>query len=123
MKTTGAIAGKSETGRKKFTARQWEALIGFCGVETRKQVQNIWKQIEKACDATEVCTIVVTAIKEEQIEVNRQSIRVWFGNGVAEDIFKCRSTYGPMSDILKTNQGISFMVLIHCITQEIWIME
>ena len=40
-KMNGAIEGDSETGRKKFTARQWAALIGFCGVETRKQVQNI----------------------------------------------------------------------------------
>ena len=45
MKTNGTIEGDSETRRKKFTARQWEALIGFCGVETRKQFQKIWKQI------------------------------------------------------------------------------
>ena len=41
-KMNGAIAGDSETGRKKFTARQWAALIGFFGAETRNQVQNIW---------------------------------------------------------------------------------
>ena len=38
MKTNGAIAGNSATGRKKFTASQWAALIGFCGFENRKQV-------------------------------------------------------------------------------------
>ena len=63
MKMTGAIAGNSATGQKKLTARQWAALIGFCGVETQKQVQMFWKLIVKAWDATEVCTIVVIAIK------------------------------------------------------------
>ena len=38
MKMNSSIAGDSTTGREKFTARQWEALIGFCGVETKKQV-------------------------------------------------------------------------------------
>ena len=52
MNINGAIAGDSETGRKKFTARQWVAIIGFFGVETRKQVQKNWKQIEKARYAT-----------------------------------------------------------------------
>ena len=40
MKINGAIAGDSETGRKKFTARQWAALIGFCGIEDWKKVQK-----------------------------------------------------------------------------------
>ena len=31
-KMKGAIAGNSEIWRKKFTARKWAALIGFCGV-------------------------------------------------------------------------------------------
>ena len=48
MKINGAIAGYSATGKKKITARQWLALIGFLVVETQNQVQNIWKQIEKA---------------------------------------------------------------------------
>ena len=61
---------------KKFTARQWAALIGFCGVETRKQVQNIWKKIEKYHDEKEVRTIVVTSIEEQQVDVDRQSIWV-----------------------------------------------
>ena len=52
------------------------ALIGLCGVETWKQVQKNWKQIEKDRDATEVCTIVITAIKEQQADVDRQSIRL-----------------------------------------------
>ena len=30
-----------------------------------------WKQIKKAHNATEVCTIVVTAIKEQQVGVYR----------------------------------------------------
>ena len=82
-------------------------LIGFCGVETRKQVQTIWNQIKKARDATEVHTIVVTAIKEQQADVYRQSSRVWFGNNVVEDIYKCRFSYGPMVNMAKTEQGIS----------------
>ena len=94
MKMNGTIAGDSATGQRKFTARQWAALIGFCGVETRKQVPKIWKQIEKARYATEVRTIVVTSIKEQQVEVDRQSSQVWFGDDVAEDIWKCRFTYG-----------------------------
>ena len=71
MKMNGAIAGYSTTGRKKFTARLWAALIGFCGVETRKQVQKFWKQIEKSRNATEVRIIVVTTIKEQQVDVDR----------------------------------------------------
>ena len=88
MKMNGDIAGDSTIGRKKFTARQWEALIGFCGVETWKQVQKFWKQIKKARDIKEVRTIVVTAIKEQQVDVYRQSSRVWFGDDVVEDIWK-----------------------------------
>ena len=40
-------------------------MIGFCGVETQKEVQNIWKKIEKAHYVTGVHTIVVIAIKEQ----------------------------------------------------------
>ena len=36
IKMNGAIAEDSETGRKKFMARQWAALIECFGVETRK---------------------------------------------------------------------------------------
>ena len=97
MKINVSIAGDSENGRKKFIARQWAALIAFFGLETRKQGQNIWKHIEKACDATEVRTILVTAIKEQQVDVDRHSIRVWFVKDVAEYICKCRFTYGPMA--------------------------
>ena len=68
MKMDGAIAGDSATGRKKFTARQ------------------IWRKIEKYCDATEVRTIVVTTIKEQQVDVEIQSSWVCFGDDVAEDI-------------------------------------
>ena len=98
MKMNGAITVDSETGRKKFTARQWAALIGFCGVETRKQVQNIWKKIEKARDVTEVRTIVVTEIKEQQVDVDRKSSRqpgvVWK---------RCRGRHMEMQIQLQTN--------------------
>ena len=123
IKMNGAIAGDSTTGRNKFTARQWVALIGFCGVETRKQVQKIWKQIEKARDSTEVRTIVVTAIKEQQVDVDRQSSRVWFGDDVAKEIYKCRFTYGLMANMAKTERGILIMVFIYWTAQEIWDME
>ena len=76
MKINGAIAGDSATGRKKFTVRQWAALIGICGVETWKQVQKNWREIKNAHYATEVRTIVVTAIKEQKVDVDRHSNRV-----------------------------------------------
>ena len=101
MKMNDNIAGDPETRRKKFTARQWASLIGFCGVETRKQVQKNWEQIEKACDATELHTIVVTSIQEQQVDVDRHSSQVWFRDDVAEDIWKCRFTYGPMANMEK----------------------
>ena len=116
------IAENSATGQKKFTARQWLALIGFSGVETRKQIQNIWKQIRKDCDATEVRTIVVTAIKEQKIDVDRQSSSVWYGNNVAEEIYKFRFTYIPMENIAKTERGVLIVVFVHCTAQEIWDM-
>ena len=68
-------------------------------------------------------TIVVTAIKEPQVDVDRQSIRVWFGNDVAEDIWECRFTYGPIANMAKTERGISIMVFIRWTAQEIWEME
>ena len=40
MKMNGAIAGDSASGQTKFTARQLAALIGYCGVENRKQAQT-----------------------------------------------------------------------------------
>ena len=72
MEMNSVITGDSTTGRKKFTARHWAYLIGFCGVKTRKQVQKFWKKIENARDATEVRTIVITVIKEQQIGVYKQ---------------------------------------------------
>ena len=119
----GYIVGDSETGRRKFTAGQWAALIGFYVVEIWKQVQNIWKKIEKARDATEMRTIVVTVIKEQQLDVDIQSSRVWFSDDVAEDIWKCRFTYGPMANMAKTERGISIMVFVRWTAQEIWEME
>ena len=83
MKMNGAIAVDTATDQKKFVARQLSAQIGYFGVETWKQVQNIWKQIKMARDATEVCTIVVAAIKEQQVGVDRKSSQVWFGSDVA----------------------------------------
>ena len=47
MKFTGDIAGNSANERNKFTARQWEALIGFSGVETQKQVQKFGKKLKR----------------------------------------------------------------------------
>ena len=91
---------------------QWAALIGFCVVETQKQILKNWKQIENSRDATEVRTIVVTAIKEQQVDVDRQSSWVCFGDNVAEDIWNCRFTYRPMANIAKTERGISIMVFI-----------
>ena len=119
MKMNGNIAGYSAPGQKEITARQWAALIGFCDIETRKQVQNFWKQIEKARDETEVPTIVVISIKEQQVDVDKQSSLVWFGDDVAEDIWKCRFTYGPMENMAKTEQGILIMVFIRWTAQEI----
>ena len=48
---------------------------------------------------------------------------MWFGNDVAEDIRKCRFTYGPMANMAKTEWGISIMVFISWTTQEIWDTE
>ena len=119
----GAVAGDSATWRKKFTSKQWAELIGFCGVETRKHVQNNWKHTEKARDATEVCTIVVPTIKEQQVDVDRQSIRVWFGDDVVKDIWKYRFTYGPISNMENYEWGISIMVFIGWNAQKIWDIE
>ena len=95
----------------------------ICGVETQKYVQNNWGQIEKAHDATEVHTIVVTKIKEQQVDIDRQSIRAWFSDDVAEDIWKYRFTYGPMENMTKTERGILIMVFIRWTAQKIWDME
>ena len=35
---------------------------------------------------------------------------MWFGNDVAEDIWKYRFTYGPMENMEKTERGISIML-------------
>ena len=65
---------------------------------------------------------MVTTIKEEQVDVDRESIRVWFGNAVAEDIWKCRFAYRPMANMAKNEQGLSIMVFIRWTAQEIWEM-
>ena len=68
----------------------------------------------------EVRTIVVTAIKEQQVDGDRQSSWVCFGDDAAEDIWKCIFTYTPMANMEKTEQGILIMVFIRCTAQEIW---
>ena len=55
---------------------------------------------------------MVTAIKKQQVDVDRQSIQVWFGEDFAEDIWKYRFTYGQMENMAKTERGISIMVCI-----------
>ena len=47
-----------------------------------KNLEANWK----VHDATVVRTIVVTAIKEKQVDVDRQSSQVWFGDDVAKYI-------------------------------------
>ena len=55
-------------------------------------------------------TIVVTVLKEQKVNVETQSIRVWFCNDVAEDIWKCRFTYRLMANMEETERSISIMV-------------
>ena len=116
MKMTSAMVGYSETGRKKFTAKQWAVLIGFSRVETQKQLQIFWKHIEKDRDATKVRTIVITAIMEQQIDVDRHSSQVWFVDNVAEDIWKYRFTYRPMKNTENIERGISIMIFTYWTT-------
>ena len=66
---------------------------------------------------------MVTTIKEQQVDVGRQSSRVWFGEDVAEEIWKCRFTYGPMANMAKTELSILIMVFIRGNAQEICDME
>ena len=44
---------------------------------------------------------MVAIIKEQQVDIDRQSSRVWFGDDVEEDIWKCRFTYGLMANMTK----------------------
>ena len=64
-----------------------------------------------------------TAIKEQKDGVDRQSNRVWFGDDVTEDIWKCGFSYGTRENVAKTERGISIMVFIRWTAQEIWEME
>ena len=66
---------------------------------------------------------MVVSIKKQQVDVDRYSSRVWFGDDVAEDIWKCRFAYGRMANIAKTERGILIMVFIRFNTQKIWDME
>ena len=95
----------------------------MCGTAWVLWSQKNWKKIEKARDATEVRTIVLNAIKEQQVDVDKQYIWVWFGNNIVEDNWKCRFTYKPMANIAKTERRISIMVFIHWTAQEILDMK
>ena len=64
-----------------------------------------------------------TTIKEQHVDVDRQSIQVWFGDNVAGDIWKCRFTNRTMENMGKSERGILIMVFIRWTTQEIWDME
>ena len=66
---------------------------------------------------------MITKIKEQQVDVDRQSSWVWFVEDVAEDIWKFRFIYRLMSNIEKTERGISITVFIRWTAQEIWDME
>ena len=41
---------------------------------------------------------MVTVIKEQHVGVDSQSSWVWFGDDATEDIWKCRFTYGPITN-------------------------
>ena len=45
--------------------------------------------------------LVITTINEQQVDVDRQSSREWFGDDVSEDIWKSRFTYGIMTNMAK----------------------
>ena len=66
---------------------------------------------------------MVNIIHEHQIDINRQSSRVWFGRNNAKDIWKYRFTYGPMANMAKIEQDISIVVFICWNAQEVWDME
>ena len=117
MKTNDSISGNSATGWKKFTARQWAVLIFFLNLKPGSRFKTIVSKNKKARDATEVRTIMVTAIKEQQIDIERQSIQLWFGDDMAEDIWKFRFTYRPIANMAITEQGVSIMVFIRWTTQ------
>ena len=68
-------------------------------------------------------TIGVAAIKEQQVDVDRYSSRVGFGNDVTEDMWKYIFTYIPKENMSETERGISIM-LFNCWTaHEIWDIE
>ena len=63
---------------------------------------------------------MVTVIKEQQVDVDKQSSRVWSGDDVAEDIWKFRFTYKPMENMEKTERCIFIMVFIDWTSQKSW---
>ena len=60
---------------------------------------------------------------EQQVDVDRKSSQVWFGDDVTEEIWKWRFIYGPMVNMAKTEWGISIMFFIHWTAQVIWDMK
>ena len=123
MQMNGDLNATSTSGRKKFSERQWSALIGFCGVVSKKQLPRIWKQIEKAKDAVEVWTLVIDAIRAKQVDIDKHTSRVWFGEDIAEDIMKVGFAHGSIANVAKPDRGISVMIFIRWTAQEIYDME
>ena len=68
-------------------------------------------------------TISVTTIKEQQVDIDRNSSQVWFDDDAAEGIWKYRFTYGPMANMAKTERGFSIVVFIRWNAHRIWDME
>ena len=66
---------------------------------------------------------MVTTTKEQQVDVERQSIWVWFVEYAAKEIWKCRLTYRLMANMEETERGISIMVFICWTAQETWYTE
>jgi hypothetical protein len=79
--------------------------------------------IEKAKDAVEVRTVVLDAILAEQVDIDRQTGRVWFGEDIAEDLMKVKFAHGTIANVAKTDRGISVMTFIRWNAQEIYDME
>ena len=110
-------------GGKSFRNASWRRLLDFVECPPKNQLPKIWKQIEKAKDAVEVRTLVIDAIRAEQIDIDKHTSRVWFGEDIAEDIMKVRFSHGSIANVAKTDRGISVMTFIRWTAQEIYDME
>ena len=71
----------------------------------------------------EVRTVVLDAIRAEQVDIDRQTGRVWFGEDISEDIMKVKFAHGRIANVAKTDRGISVMAFIRWNAQEIYDME